>query len=245
MRELHSHGVAAQKDLHAAEADFARAQSERDRASRRISLYGGSGAGVDQQLTLKSPIAGVVVERNLNPGQELRPDQMGNTPAMFVITDPTHLWVLLDANERDIAGLKPGQKIKLRINAYPGESFDATIENVADFLDPATCTIKGRASLNNAGRKLKGEMFANADIVIAGGAGLSVPVRAVFFSGNKRFVFVEEKPGRYLRVPVETGAEQGGMVLIVSGLTAAQRVVVEDNLLLQEIYQAARKPGKS
>lgn len=245
MRELHAHGVAAQKDLQSAEADYARAISERDRTSRRVAMYGGSAAGVDQQLTLKSPIAGVVVERNVNPGQEVRPDQMGNTPAMFVVTDPTRLWVQLDAGERDLAGVKPGQKIKLTTNAYPGQTFDARIDTVADFIDPNTRTIKVKGSLANTDRKLKGEMFANAEIATQGDGGIRVPVRAVFLSGNQKYVFVEEKPGRYLRVRVETGPEQKGMVQILTGLNPAQRVVVQGNLLLQEIYQAARKPGAS
>ena len=245
VRELHAHGVVAQKELQTTEADYARALSERERASRRVAMYGGSAAGVDQQLTLKSPIAGVVVERNVNPGQEVRPDQMGNTPAMFVITDPARLWVQLDAGERDLAVLKPGLKIRLSSGAYPGQTFDARVDTIADFIDPVTRTVKVRGSLSNADRKLKGEMFANAEIATQRDAGIRVPVRAVFLSGKQKYVFVEEKPGRYVRVMVETGPEQDGMVQVLSGLDPAQRVVVQGNLLLQEIYQAARKPGAS
>ena len=88
MRDLHEHGVAAAKDLNAAEADFARAESECKRTEARLKLYGG-GSEIDQTYALKSPLAGVVVEKNINPGQELRPDQMtSNAPALFVITNP-------------------------------------------------------------------------------------------------------------------------------------------------------------
>ncbi|WP_250642991.1 efflux RND transporter periplasmic adaptor subunit [Acidovorax carolinensis] len=75
-RELFDAGIVARKDLEQAEADAARAQAEVARAAARTSLYGGS-AGVNQQLALTSSIDGVVVERNLNPGQEVRPDQSG------------------------------------------------------------------------------------------------------------------------------------------------------------------------
>lgn len=245
LRELHSHGVVAQKDLQTAEADYTRADSERQRATHRIALYGGTDAGVDQQLPLKSPIGGVVVERNLNPGQELRPDQMGSMPALFVITDPARLWVLLDATERDLDAVKAGRKVMLSTSAYPGESFAATIVAVADFIDPATRTIKVRGTLANTNRKLKGDMFANAEIISEGDGGLRIPVSAVFLSGNQNFVFVEEKPGQYLRARVKTGPEQDGLIQIVSGLDTAQRVVTEGNLLLQEIYRTARKAGNS
>jgi cobalt-zinc-cadmium efflux system membrane fusion protein len=245
LKELFQNGVIAEKDLHAGEADYARADAERERASRRVALYGGAEAAVDQQLPLKSPIAGAVVERNVNPGQELRPDQMGSSPALFVVTDPNRLWVVLDATERDLAWLKPGRKITLSAGAYPGESFAATIDAVADFIDPVTRTIKVRGSLANQGRKLKGDMFANAELTAEGDAGLRVPARAVFLSGNDNYVFVEEKPGQYLRSKVVTGPEQDGAIQIVSGLKTGQRVVVEGNLLLQEIYRSSRKPGSA
>ena len=67
-RELFEAGVVARKDLEQAEADAARARAEVARAGARTRLYG-SDAGVDQQLALRAGIAGVVVERNLNPGQ--------------------------------------------------------------------------------------------------------------------------------------------------------------------------------
>ena len=69
MRDLNANGVAPRKDLHVAEADYARAEAERQRAQKKIDLYGGNEAAVDQSFSLKSPIAGTVVERNINPGQ--------------------------------------------------------------------------------------------------------------------------------------------------------------------------------
>lgn len=76
IRELFDNGVAPRKDLAVAEAEQARARSELTRAQGRIRLYGGAGSP-DQTLALKTPITGIVVERNLNPGQELRTDQGG------------------------------------------------------------------------------------------------------------------------------------------------------------------------
>src|SRR5258706_3251661 len=75
--ELHEAGVAPTKDLQAAQADAARAAAERSRTQARLKLYGAAAGAVDQRFALASPIAGVVVERNLNPGQELRSDNQG------------------------------------------------------------------------------------------------------------------------------------------------------------------------
>lgn len=236
LRELNAHGVAPRKDLQAAEADFVRAQSELQRAQKRISLYGGNEATVDQRFSLRSPIAGTVVERNINPGQELRSDLvLANAPAMFVITDPSRLWVQLDASESDLAHLQRGQTLRLQTSAYPGQSFPAKVEMVSDFIDPATRVIKVRASVDNRERKLKGEMFVTAQIDVGTEPGARVPAKAVFLAGDKYYAFTENAPGNYSRVEVKTGGSANGSIGVVSGLAPGQKVVVEGSLLLQRM----------
>jgi len=241
VRELVGSGVAPQKELNAAEAEYGRAQAELARASARVRLYGNATATVDQSFALKSPIAGIVVERNINPGQELRSDLMlANAPPMFVVTDPSRLWVFLDATERDLPFLKPGQKVALHSDAYPDEAFSAVIDAVADFVDPQTRTIKVRGSLVNRDRRLKGEMFVTAQIETPAASGVLVPAKAVFLQGAHHFVFVEEAPGRYAHVEVEIGAENDGSLPVIAGLREGQRVVVDGNLFLQQLFQAQR-----
>ena len=235
MRELHGAGVVARKDLNAAEADQARAESESARALGRARLYG-SAESVDQSLALRSPLGGVLVERNINPGQELRTDAQSG-PAMFVVTDPARLWVMLDASERDLPVLQAGQKVKLTAGAWPGESFAATVQTVSDFIDPATRTVKVRCSVDNAGRKLKGEMYVRAEIDGRGAPGLQVPSKSVFLFNDRYFVFVQSGVGRFRMVEVKVGAEHGGKIDIVSGLGAGQKVVVEGSLFLLRIQR--------
>jgi membrane fusion protein, heavy metal efflux system len=229
LRELHANGVAPSKDLHASEADFARAEAELQRAQQKIGLYGGNEAAVDQSFALKSPIAGTVVERNINPGQELRSDLvLANAPAMFVITDPGRLWVQLDASERDLPYLKRGQTLQLRSASYAEDSFAATVDVVSDFIDPAT-------RVDNRGRKLKGEMYVTAEIDIGTRPGVLVPAKAVFLVGDKYFAFTEEAPGTFNRVEVKTGGEANGSIGVLAGLAPGQKVVVEGSLLLQRL----------
>ena len=238
LRELHAAGVSSRKDLATAEADYARADAELARAMAKIKLYGASTDSVDQNFTLASPINGVVVERNINPGQELRQDlQLANTPAMFVITDPTRLWVQLDAAEDQLAALRPGKKIELRSAAWPDETFAAYIENVSDFIDPASRVVKVRGSVENRERKLKGEMFVTAELQESPGADLQIPERALLLAGDSYYVFVEEKPGRYSRREVKIDAVRDGIASVSSGLELGQRVVIEGNLFLHRLHR--------
>jgi cobalt-zinc-cadmium efflux system membrane fusion protein len=240
VKELHQHGVAAAKDFHTAEAEYARAESELKRTQVRLKLYGG-GSQVDQSYALKSPLTGVVVEKTINPGQELRPDQMGaGAPAQFVITDPAYLWVLLDASERDLPHLKVGRTLKVRVPAYADEAFDAKVAAVADFLDPATRTIKVRATLDNSKRLLKSEMFVTAVVSDNGAKILQVPARAVFFQGGSNFVFVDDGNGGYTRRKVETGDVYDGNIAITAGVARGQKVVTDGALLLQQMLQPRR-----
>ena len=238
LRELNAAGVSSRKDLAAAEADYARADAERARAMAKVKLYGAGDYSVDQNFSLASPIDGVIVERNINPGQELRTDlQLANTPAMFVITDPTRLWVQLDAAENQLAALRSSKKITLRTAAWPDETFSAALDNISDFIDPATRTVKVRGTVENRERKLKGEMFVMAELEEAPTADLQVPERALVLAGGSYFVYVEEKPGRYSRQEVKVDTVRDGIASIASGVKLGQKVVIEGNLFLHRVHR--------
>ena len=238
LRELHAAGVSSRKDLATAEADYGRADAELARAMSKIKLYGAITDSVDQNFSLASPIDGVVVERNINPGQELRPDlQLANSPAMFVITDPSHLWVQLDAAESQLASLRVGKKVQLHSAAWPEQVFTATLDNISDFIDPTTRTVKVRGVVENRERKLKGEMFVTADLQETPHAELQVPEKALLLVGDAYFVFVEEKPGRYSREAVKVDSVQEGVASVSSGVKLGQKVVIEGNLFLHRLHR--------
>lgn len=233
-RQLREAGVVAEKDWQLAEAASVAARAEAQRASRRLAGLGGDGDGA---YILRSPLAGVVVERNLNPGMEFRADQA--TAPLFVVTDPGSLWIQIDAGEADLANLKAGEPLLIESRQFPGERFKGVIRHVADFVDPATRTIKVRGEVSNADRRLKGEMFVNALVALPASQALRVPASAVFLLGEKRYVFVEEAPGRYRRQQVEAGSEREGRVDLLAGVKEGDRVVTEGNLNLLKFFKPA------
>ena len=241
VRELEQNGVAARKELQNAEAEYGRARAELDRTQRRLSLYGGRRDGVDQTYTLTSPLAGVVVEKTINPGQELRPEQMtSNAPPLFVITDPSQLWAQIDALEKDLAKLRVGKTITLHTPAYRDEPFSARVTAISDFLDPVTRTLKVRAVLDNSSRKLKAEMFVTAEVDADGEMVLLVPTKSVYFQGGHNYVFIEDGGGRYSRREVQPDDVYGADVEIVRGLAEGEKVVTQGSLMLQQILKPRR-----
>ncbi len=243
-RELFEAGIIARKDLDVAEADAARSQAEIQRAEARTRLYGGGG-GVNQQLALLATISGVVVERNLNPGQEVRPDQSGpGVPALYVITDPTSLWVQIDAREAEIGTLKPGAMFELIIPTLPGQKFEGRVTAAADYIDPSTRTIKVRGVVANPDRKLKAEMLATARIERIIGPGVVIPSQAVSLLGAKHTVMVQVQPGVFESREV-TLSYQGPREAVVSqGLEAGDQVVSENMLLLAHQFRVTQDEAR-
>jgi cobalt-zinc-cadmium efflux system membrane fusion protein len=210
------------------------------RAHARTSLYG-AGTGVNQQLGLASTVRGVVVERNLSAGQEVRPDQGGpGNPALFVVSDPSVLWVQIDAHESDVASLKPGTSISLSLPHFPGQNFQAKIAATGDFIDSSTRTIKVRAVIDNAQRQLKAEMLGTARIERKLAAGVLVPASAVQLRGTEHWTYLQTEPGVFEPRQVKLGYEGLQEVLVVQGLKAGDLVVKDNSLLLAREFRNAQ-----
>ena len=242
-KELFDAGVVARKDLEQAQADAARAQAEVDRAQARTRLYGSS-AGVNQMLGLRSDMAGTVVERNLNPGQELRPDSSGNAP-LFVVTDPSSLWLQIDAHEADVRDLRPGAKVQLMVPVLGEQPFEAIVNAVTDQIDPGTRTIKVRASVANPKRLLKSEMLGKVRYARTVGESVEVPAAAVFLRDKEHYVFVQNAAGVFEPRDVKVLVDGAQKVLLSEGLKAGEQVVVQNGLLLARELRIARETAEA
>jgi cobalt-zinc-cadmium efflux system membrane fusion protein len=242
LRDLFEHGAAPRKDVESAEADYAGAEAEQDRTQARLATYGATALTVTNGFLLPSPLEGILVEKNVTPGQEVRPDQMlANMPQLsaplFVVSDPTRLWIQIEATEIDLPRLQPGREFTFTSRAFPDRGFTGRVETVSEFIDPTTRTIKVRGTVNNPQRLLKAEMFVTVNVPSDRSASPSVPAQAVFLNGEKHYVLVEEEPGRFARRQIQVGAQENEHVMVLSGLEPGQRVVTQGSLLLQQLYK--------
>jgi cobalt-zinc-cadmium efflux system membrane fusion protein len=233
--------VISRKELDLTEADALRARAELSRAQARTHMYGSTANNVNQQLGLAATVKGVVVERNLSAGQEVRPDQGGpGNQALFVVSDPSVLWVQIDARESDIASLKPGTKVSLTLPNFPGQTFTAKITATGDFIDSNTRSIKVRAVIDNTQRTLKAEMLGTARIERKLAAGVLVPASAVQLRGTEHWAYVQTESGVFEPRRVKLGYEGLQEVLIVEGVKAGESVVKENSLLLAREFRNAQ-----
>ena len=242
--ELFEAGIVSRKEYEQAQADAQRANAEVARAQARTQLYGGSNA-VNQQLGLSATVSGVVVERNLSAGQELRPEQGGpGSLPLFVVTDPRSLWVQIDAREADVASLQPGTPISLTLPNFPGQSFAAKITATGDFIDSNSRTVKVRAVIDNNQRILKAEMLGSAKFERALEKGVLVPSRAVQLRGSQYWTYVQKEPGVFEGRKISIGYEGLDKVLVTNGLKDGELVVSDNGLLLAREFRNAQDSAK-
>jgi cobalt-zinc-cadmium efflux system membrane fusion protein len=222
--------VAPRKDFETARADYDQARAETRRAELRLRSLGPAPGGESAQYTLRAPIAGIVVDRHANPGTQVRPDL---PEPLFVITDPTRLWVIVDLPERALGKVQPGRPVAVEVDAFPNERFEAKVAWVGEIVDPATRRVPVRCTLLNPYRRLKPEMYARATLLAEHGErAVRVPNEALVTAGLYTFAFVERAPGEFERRKLSLAFQTPESSYVLSGLVAGERVVVGGALLL-------------
>lgn len=228
-QKLFEIGVIARKELDQSNAEVKRNEAAFELAQNRIKIYENPSA-INLELALRAALNGVVVERNINPSQELRPDL--NQAPLFVISDPTSLWLQIDAQERDLASLSPGSAIDVKVSALGDRVYPARLSVVGEQIDPVTRSIKLRAIVSNLDRSLKSEMLAKAVYQKQSKGLLEVPSAAVFLRGKQHAVFVAVSSASFELREVDVAELGTDRTLIRTGLKEGEQVVTQNALLL-------------
>jgi cobalt-zinc-cadmium efflux system membrane fusion protein len=223
----------ARRDLEAAEADAHAAGAEAERARLRLANLVPAGSRIDgQRLVLRAPLGGVVVDRQANPGTEVRPDAAN---PLFVISDLRRLWLNIDLPEKALAQSRPGAAVNFTLDAYPDSDFSARIERIGAAVDPVTRRIPVRAVVDNADGRLKPEMFARATLNAPDtGRVVRLPVSALLTGGLAAHVFVQVGPREFERRRVNIARQDAEFAYLTpdSPLKAGEVVVIRGALLL-------------
>ena len=240
-RELYAVHASAQRDLEAAEDNFARAQAEYARAAQKTRLLRqGSLDAVTQEYVLRSPIDGQVISRTASPGAEVQGAYAGggNVVELFTVGSLEDLWLLGDVYEADLASVKFGAAVSLSVAAWPGRTFRGTVDWVSDTLDPVLRTEKVRCLLKNQSGLLRPEMYEVVHIAAPVRRALTVPRDALLRLGDETDVFVEgpeDKEGNtpfHKRRVLANEELPGDKVPVREGLKAGERVATLGSIFL-------------
>ncbi len=228
-KDLNEHGIGAQRDLEQAEADRTVAQSELERARKRLEQLGVSADGPPGPLVVRSPISGRVVDLAVTGGE------FKNDPNAILMTvaDLSTVWLTASVQEKDVRRVKVGDQATAVFSAYPDDHFVGKVFSVADLLDLDTRTVKVRVAMDNPDGRFKPGMFATVRFSGTSTPRVVVPTAALVLRGDESFAYVEVEPWVFEAHRVVTGQQQGEVTVISEGLDAGTRVVTSAAVVLQ------------
>ena len=224
--------VTAQNDMRASETALMAARNKlkilgfNDDA---VASFQQSGS-INPETTVFAPIAGTVVQRKVGPGQYIGANA---SDPVFVIGDLSTVWLTAFVRESETASIDAGQELTFEVLAMPGRKIKATINYVAASIDPATRRLLVRATVNNAERALKPEMFANVTIYAGcDSPTVSVPKQALIYEGDQVRVWVVHEDKSIELRRIKTGLTNGDLVEVTGNLDRREKIVTKGSLFI-------------
>jgi Cu(I)/Ag(I) efflux system membrane fusion protein len=189
-------------------------------------------------VTFTSPIQGTVVAKEVQEGQYVDEGML-----LYQLADLSKVWAYLDVYEKDVRFIKPGQMVAITADAHPGESFDGRVAFIDPEFDSQTRTVRVRVELNNAGGKLKPQMYIEGEIRIPVPNSLVVMSSAVLSTGKRDVVWIEVKPNVFESRDVVAGLSDGMEVQILRGLHEGDLVATRGGFMLDSESQLQQPVG--
>jgi cobalt-zinc-cadmium efflux system membrane fusion protein len=186
-----------------------------------------SGAGGSETVKIYAPASGVIIAQNVTTAAAAGITYAGSTGSL-TIADLSHVWVICDVYENDLAQVHLGQHVDIRLNAFPGKVFSGTVGDIGAVLDPSIRTAKVRIQVENPSGLLRIGMFATATILGQHAETMpAVPQTAVLQLHDHSYVFVPGSgDGNFRRVLITTGKTlDGNLIEVKSGIGVGQQVV--------------------
>ncbi len=180
-----------------------------------------------------SPVSGIVTRKLAVEQQYVAEGQ-----PLLEVADLSQVWVEADIYEQQLPNVKIGDRVEITASAVPGRTYVGRVSFIVPVLVGATRTARVRVEIANQGLALKPDMYVNVRVIGAPAAPhIMVPASAVLDRGQKQFVWVETQPGTYEPREVTTGGRHGDAIVINSGISAGDDVVVEGGFLLDSEAQ--------
>jgi cobalt-zinc-cadmium efflux system membrane fusion protein len=241
-KKLLEENIGSQKSYLESQSEYEKAAAEFGAERNRIGAIGLSDReiinekdGHDEDrcrgpatLAIKSPISGLIVERNVVIGQRI-----DNATNAFRIIDLKSVWVDGQMYEKDIEKVTRGSPVVFQSPAL-GEAFSGTLSYVGQVIDEKTRTMTVRAEFANANGNLKPNMFGELRITAGKkSTAILIPAEALVKMENTDFVFIKKEEFTFEKRPVQTGAAQNDMVAIEKGVKEGERIVTKGAFYLK------------
>lgn len=232
-------------DLRAAEAIHTSAKAAEEAAKERLALLRLTSEAVtsleesskpNSKFIIRAPIDGRIIEREATLGEPVGPDR----EALLLIADMAKLWVIADVPESRLRDVVLGAKARVLLGGGQAHWCEGTVSFISPALDVATRTVRVRIAPNETHPELRPGVFAQAEIAIKALEGavdpfVVVPEEAIQTVEGKPAVFVPVagEKNTFAKRSVVIGKTVGGLVPILSGLSANEDFVAKGSFILK------------
>ena len=230
---LHRDGVTSQDALDAAKAKVALSAAAIDQAKANLQVQEANFTFT----TIRAPFAGVVVKKMTEAGESVAPIPPGvnistSSGAIVAIADMNSLEAEVDVNESNVAQLQQGQPAEISVQAIPNHTYKGYLRQVIPTADRTKATVTVKVHINDKDKYLKPEMSCNVTFLeppkgekkVASQRIVTIPKDAITTRDGKAVVFQLEG-NKVHQLPVTTGADLHGQVIVIRGLRGAERLV--------------------
>jgi len=231
---LYDKGAIPQTQLQTAQDGEDDARADLIASEQQLKILGVDKNHPGDSVKIYAPASGVIISQNVTAAGAAGITYAGSTGSL-TIADLSHVWVICDVYENDLATVHLGQHADIHLNAFPGKLFSGTVSDIGAVLDPSIRTAKVRFQVQNPGNLLRLGMFATATLLGSHPSDeVALPATAVLQLHDRSYVFVPTgQAGSFRRVQIKIGKTlDANTVEVLSGVSAGQQVV-ENALDLQ------------
>ena len=200
------------------------AASQVDETRARLSIAEARLEGIVVRLkdrVIRAPFSGVLGFRQVSPGSLVTPGT-----AITTLDDVSTLKLDFSVPELFLGAINVGDTVNAMSPAYRDEAFQGRVASIGSRVDAITRSVTVRALVPNDAGALRPGMLMTVELQTAARTSLAVPEAAVIPANRDAYVYVIDSSNIAERRSVTTGQRRDGLIEIVSGLTAGERVAV-------------------
>jgi Cu(I)/Ag(I) efflux system membrane fusion protein len=184
-------------------------------------------------ITYHSPASGTIIDKKIVEGI-----YVSEGTSLYEVSDMSTLWNVADVYESEAAHIRTGERATLSTANYPDQTFAATVSLIYPVVSPQSRTVKVRLTVNNAGEKLKPNMYTETVFLRKQGKALTVPVSAVLITGKRNLVYVKAGHENHFEArEIRIGTRFNSKYEVTSGLMEGEEVVSEGGYLIDSESQ--------
>jgi cobalt-zinc-cadmium efflux system membrane fusion protein len=232
---LFDNGAIPKSAVEIAQATEDNAKVDLNTTTEHLRLLGSDPDHPSGIVEVHAPVSGVITDQQITNSSGV---QALTAPNPFTISDVSHVWIICDAYENDLAQVHLGEYAEIHLNAYPNRPLRGRIGNIAQIMDPNIRTAKVRLEVDNPGLMRFG-MFVTATFHGATTEKhASVPAAAILHLHDREWVYVPTGSGRFRRVEVAGGNMlPGSLQEVIAGIKPGSQVVANALVMQNAVDQ--------